>query len=123
MNSPEQSHTDEINLLLEQIDKYSLELSNLKAELESEKKVRARLELRLEMMERNKLQQTRQQTRIMRRQEETVRDLSCELDSMSQKLKRSERKGFSWEDKARDFTGQLEAKDRHISRLLSLIHI
>jgi hypothetical protein len=117
MISPEQTHTDEINLLLEQIDKYSLELSNLKTELETEKKVRARLELRLEMMERNKLQQTRQQTRIMRRQEETVRDLSCELDSISRKLKKSERVGFSWEDKAKDFTRKLEEKDTEISQL------
>lgn len=117
MNTPGPSHTDEINLLLEQIDKYSLEVSNLKAELESEKKVRARLELRLEMIERNKLQQTRQQTRIMRQQEEAVRDLSCELDHMSRKLQKSVKVGFSWEDRVKDLEDRLEGKGRQVTEL------
>ena len=114
MNSTQESHTDEINNLLNKIDKYSLQVTNLQAELESERKRRTRLEHRLETIAKNKLRQTRQQTRIMRQQEEVVRDLSCELDQVSKKLKKSVKATFSWEDKAKELEQDLEKKHREI---------
>jgi hypothetical protein len=117
MNSPEKSHTDEINLLLAKIDEYSIEVTNLKTELESEKKVRSRLERRLEMIEQNKLLQTKQQTRIMREQEKTVRDLSCELDHVSKKLKSTVQAKFSWEDKVEELKTKLQNKHQEFIEL------
>jgi chromosome segregation ATPase len=112
MNSPKKSHTDEINLLLTKIDEYESEITTLKTELESEKKIRNRLESRLEMIEKNKLLQTKQQTRIMREQEKAVRDLSCELDHVSKKLKKSVKKTFSWEDKVEVLKTKLQNKEQ-----------
>lgn len=117
MNSPTQSHTDEINLLLGKIDEYSQRASQLQTELSAEKKSRARLASRLEMIEKNKLSRTRQQTRIMRQQEEVVRDLSCELDQVSRKLKRSVQVGSSWEDKFKDLEERLREKERALADL------
>ena len=108
MNSTEQSHTDEITNLLSQIDKFNKEATNLRAELESERKTRLRLEHRLETIAQNKLRQTRQQTRIMRQQDEVVRDLSCELDQVTQQLKLSKSAKFSWKDKVKELETKLE---------------
>lgn len=117
MNIAEKSHTDEINSLLAQIDKYTIELANVEAELDSERKTRARLELRLEMIEKNKLDQTRQQTRIMRKQEEVVRDLSCELDHVSKRLRKSVKASFSWGDKVKELKGKLDESEQMVGDL------
>ena len=112
MNSPKKSHADEINSLLTKIDEYENQITTLKTELEAEKKIRSRLECRLEMIEKNKLLHTKQQTRIMREQEKTVRDLSCELDHVAKKLKKSVKETFSWEDKVGVLKKKLQDKQQ-----------
>lgn len=69
------------------------------------------------MIENNKLSQTRQQTRIMRQQEEVVRDLSCELDQVSRKLRKSKITSGSWEEKVKALEDKLQEKEKQLRKL------
>lgn len=89
----------EINILLKKIDSDSKKLVYLENKIEQQNKEKDLLEKRIKMLEDFRDKSNQQQSRILRERDGIVREMSVEIDSISNKLQNELSENISWKKK------------------------
>lgn len=117
MNCDPENLQNEILELLSKIDELNENNSYLKDELNQEKEKNINLEKELNIFKQKQMKASKQRTRILRERDEIVRDISCELDTVSAKLNSEIKEKGLFEMKMKDRVAEievLEAQNRQI---------
>lgn len=107
----------EIMQLLEKIDVLNVLNSDLKNELDDVKRINMRLEEELKAFKINQMKASKQRTRILRERDEIVRDISCELDTVSAKLNSELKEKSLFEVKFKDKQAEMEVVEAQLNEV------
>lgn len=119
MRSNQENLQTEILKLLDKIDQLTTSNSNLQEELDEARLLNEKIGEELRHLKQNQMKASKQRTRILRERDEIVRDISCELDTMSANLNSKIKEKSQFEMKYKDKVAEVEVLEAQLREIKS----